>query len=166
MKVALVFTVLLGLLLPPPVRAGDAQPDWMRAGEVRTGALVIGEAFSRATAGAGVPGVAYLRIRNTGTEPDRLLSATTPVAGQVLLHASLREGEVMRMRALTGIDVPPGATVTLAPDSRLHLMLEGLRAPLRVDDIVLLTLRFERAGEVQVAVPVGRPGAAAPARGP
>ena len=157
----LILAVLLGILLLGPVRAEDTRP-----GEVRVGTLVIDRAFSRATAGPGVPGVAYLRIRNTGAAPDRLLSASTPAAGQVSLHASLREGEVMRMRALTGIDVPPGAIVALTPDSRLHLMLEDLRAPLRLDGSVMLTLRFERAGEVQVAVPVGRPGAAAPAGGP
>lgn len=132
------------------------------AEELRAGALVIDQAFSRATAGAGVPGVAYLRIRNTGAEPDRLLSASTPAAGQASLHASLRQGDVMRMRELTAIDVPPGTTVALSPEGRLHLMLEDLHARLRPGDTVVLTLRIERAGEVQVNVPVGRVGAAAP----
>ena len=154
-----ILAALLAILLLGPARAE----------EVRAGALVIDGAFSRATASAGVPGVAYLRIRNTGTEPDRLVSASTPAAGQVSLHANMRDGDVMRMRALTGIDVPAGATVALSPDSRLHLMLESLRAPLRADNTVVLTLRFERAGEVQVTLPVGRPGASAPpgsGRGP
>lgn len=132
------------------------------AAEVRAGALVIEGAFSRATAGASAPGVAYLRIRNTGDAPDRLVGASTSAAGAASLHVTMREGEVMRMRALTGIDVPPGATVALSPDSRLHLMLEGLHAPLRAGATLPLTLRFERAGEVTLAVPVSRPGAMMP----
>lgn len=144
---------LLGALL----LAGPALAE-----EVRAGALVINQAFSRATAGAGVPGVAYLRIRNTGIEPDRLLSASMPAAGRASLHANLRQGDVMRMRELTAIDVPVGATVSLSPKGRLHLMLEDLHAPLRMNETVVLTLRFERAGEVQVNVPVGRVGATAP----
>lgn len=148
----------LAMLLGALLLAGPASAE-----EVRAGPLVIDQAFSRATAGAGVPGVAYLRIRNTGAEPDRLLSASMPAAGQASLHASLRQGDVVRMRPLTGVDVPPGATVVLSPEGRLHLMLENLRAPLRAGGTVALTLRFERAGEVQVDLPVGRAGATAPA---
>lgn len=128
----------------------------------RIGALRIDRPFARATAGFTVPGAAYLTIRNEGSQADRLLGAGTPAARAVELHATVREGDVMRMRALTAIDLPPGETVALDPGGRLHLMLIGLKAALKAGDRISLTLRFERAGEVVLSVPVERPGAMAP----
>ncbi|MEN9416974.1 MAG: hypothetical protein RI988_594, partial [Pseudomonadota bacterium] len=51
------------------------------------------------------------------------------------------------------IEVPPGKTVELKPGG-LHVMLIGIQKPLKVGDSFPLTLRFEKAGEVQVEVPV------------
>jgi copper(I)-binding protein len=125
--------------------------------------LTLTDAFSRATPGAG-PGAAYVTIHG-GDGPDRLLSASTPRARAVTMHTMLMQGSVMRMRQLDAIEVPAGATVTLAPNTPLHLMLEGLTAPLRQGDVVPLVLRFERAGERRIDVPVGGPGAAMPMGG-
>lgn len=149
------FTLLLACafaMLPMPAFAADS----------RVGAIEISGVFARATANASVPGAAYLRLRNTGATPDRLVAAATPAARTVELHTMVHEGQVMRMRALSAIDVPAGETVTLAPNARLHLMLIGLSAPLRAGESLALTLRFEKAGEVRIAVPIERAGAMAP----
>ena len=42
----------------------------------------------------------YLRITNTGSEPDRLLSASMPLAGRGDVHEMSMQGGVMRMRPL------------------------------------------------------------------
>jgi copper(I)-binding protein len=122
--------------------------------------LTVTEAWSRA-AGANGVGVGYLTIRNAGSQPDRLLSATSPVARTAELHNHTRDGEVMRMREVTDIPVPPGETVTLAPGG-LHIMLIGLAEPLRQGTEVPLTLQFERAGAVQVMLHVQGAGARGP----
>ena len=121
--------------------------------------LSVADAFSRATAGAG-PGAAYLTIHG-GDAPDRLLSVRSPRAASVGLHTMTMDGAVMRMRQLDGIDVPAGATIRLAPGS-LHLMLQGLKAPLKPGETVPLTLTFQKAGERQVEAPVGPIGATMP----
>lgn len=121
--------------------------------------LTVTEAFSRATPGRG-PGAAYATIQG-GDAADRLLSVTSPRAAKVALHSMTMQGDVMRMREIPAIEIPAGATVKLAPGA-LHLMLEGLTAPLRQGETVPLVLTFERAGERRVEAPVGALGATRP----
>lgn len=105
-------------------------------------------------------GAVYLvAIHNEGERADRLLSASTAVAERVELHRMQMDGDVMRMRAVTAIEVAAKATISLRQGSTdgYHLMLFGLHRPLAADDRFPLTLRFERAGEVKVEVRVEAP---------
>jgi copper(I)-binding protein len=143
--------LLLGsaaLLLATPARAHH---------DTTIGSIVIGHPWARA-AGANTNGAAYMTLRNTGRDPDRLLMASTPVARTVELHTHIRDGEVMRMRPVSDIPVPPGETVRLRPGG-LHVMLIGLKEPLRQGTTVPLTLRFERAGETTVQLEIQAAGA-------
>lgn len=121
------------------------------AHDYKTGDLQIGHPWARPTAGK--VGGAFLSIANTGTQPDRLLGGSTTAADKVELHQTIRDGDVMRMRPVESLAVAPGAPVALKPGG-LHIMLIGLKAPLKVGDRIPLTLRFERAGEVQVELMV------------
>ena len=126
-------------------------------GEVRAGDLTISNPWTRA-AGANGNGGAFLGIRNAGAQPDRLLSATTTAARRVELHSMTRDGDVMRMRPVENIPVPAGQTVELRPGG-LHVMLIGLNAAIQPGVDVPLTLRFERAGEVNLMLHVQPAGA-------
>jgi copper(I)-binding protein len=134
-----------------------------RAQETSAGALRIASPWTRA-AGAGATGVGYMAIRNTGSAPDRLVSARSTAARAVELHTHIRDGDVMRMRPVTAIDLPAGQEVRLQP-SGLHLMLIGLTAALRQGERVPVTLVFERAGEVEVQLSVESAGARGPGGG-
>ena len=73
---------------------------------------------------------------------------------------------VMRMREIDGVALAPKAKVQMKPGLGLHLMLIGLKEPLKEDATFPMTLEFERAGKVEVKVIVGQPkpgGAAATA---
>ncbi|MBI0534297.1 copper chaperone PCu(A)C [Roseomonas sp. KE2513] len=107
-------------------------------------------------------GGAFLTLRNTGTAADRLVSASSPLARTTEIHETVREGDVMRMRPVTGIEIPAGGSVTLRPGGS-HVMMTGLSQALRAGSTVPLTLNFERAGAVQVQVAVQGAGASAPA---
>jgi copper(I)-binding protein len=131
------------------------------AHDAQVGDLSVTQPWSRA-AGANGTGAGFITIHNAGSQPDRLVSATSPVARTVELHTHVRDGEVMRMRPVAGIPVPPGETVELRPGGQ-HLMLIGLTEPLRQGTEVPLTLRFERTGEVQVMLHVQAAGARGPA---
>ena len=100
----------------------------------------------------------YFRtLKNTGREADRLLSATTTAAESMELHSSTIVDNVMRMRPLAAIDLPPGADLKVRHGGEIHLMLIGLKAPLKNGDRFTVRLKFERAGEHDVVVQVQQP---------
>lgn len=122
--------------------------------------IEVGQPWTRTTtAGQGVGG-GYLSLHNAGKTSDRLLGASSPAAERVELHRMAMEGDVMRMRPVESIELPPGGRVELKPGG-LHLMLMGLKQPLQAGQAVPLTLRFEKAGEVPVRLQVQAPGAPA-----
>ena len=125
------------------------------------GELHVRHPWSRVTPAGAKVGVAYMEIRNTGALPDRLLSATTPVAARVELHLTSHEGEVMKMRQVSGFAVRAGSRLELRPGAG-HLMLVDLSRPLKKGERFPLTLRFERAGEIQVELEVQEMGSRHP----
>src|SRR6185369_4062821 len=70
---------------------------------------------------------AFMKL--TANEPMQLVGVSTPVAGVAELHEMKMEGDVMRMRAIGKLDLPPGRTVELKPGG-YHLMLMDLKQPL------------------------------------
>ena len=121
------------------------------AHDAKLGKLSIVEPWARATIGQGKNGVAYLTVVNHGETADRLLAVTTPVARKAGLHTHLMEGGMMKMRPLEAIEVKGRASAILKPGS-LHIMLMGLKAPLKEGATFPMTLTFERAGSVEVEV--------------
>ncbi|MCE4558160.1 copper chaperone PCu(A)C [Roseateles cellulosilyticus] len=78
----------------------------------------------------------------------RLVGGTSPVAASVEVHEMRMDGGVMRMRALSGLDLPAGQAVSLRPGS-YHIMLMGLRSAVKAGDTVPVTLTIERAGKTE-----------------
>lgn len=113
----------------------------------------IEQAWARPTVAGQSTGGGYAAITNSGSVADRLVGGSTPAAERVELHSMTMQGDVMRMRQLDAIDVPAGQQVKLEPGG-LHLMLVGLKAPLKNGSSVPLTLRFEKAGDVPVQLSV------------
>ena len=65
----------------------------------------------------------------------------------------------MRMREVEkGLEIPAGGSVMLAPGG-FHLMMTGLKAPLKQGTSVPVTLVFEKAGKVDVELAVEAMGA-------
>ena len=138
------------------LHAGIAWPHSHEKGDIQ-----VRHPWSRATPAGAKVGVGYMEIRNNGTLPDRLLSATTPLAARVELHVTSREGEVMKMRQVRSFAVPAGSRIELRPGAG-HLMLVDLVRPLKKGERFPLTLRFERAGEIQVELEVQEMGSRHP----
>jgi copper(I)-binding protein len=104
-------------------------------------------------------GAVYLTLVNPTGREDRLVAAESSSAGRVELHEVVAEGDVLRMLPRPeGFVVPAGGRVELKPGGK-HLMLFSVRdSPASL----VLTLRFERAGTVQLTVPASAPGADGP----
>lgn len=126
------------------------------------GPLRVEAPWARATPPGGKVAGAFVTLVNTGDAPDRLVSATSPVAGRVELHTHIKDGDVMRMREVEGgIPLPSGQTVALQPGG-LHIMLLELKQGLAAGSSFPLTLSFEKTGSVQVDVPVETIGSMGP----
>jgi copper(I)-binding protein len=124
----------------------------------KIGGLVIEAPWTRATPGGAKVGGAYLKITNTGTEPDRLVGGTLPVAATVEVHEMSMTDGVMKMRKLDkGLEIKPGETVELKPGG-FHIMFTGLKSGLKQGETLKGTLQFEKAGSVEVeyrVAPIG-----------
>jgi len=135
-----------------------ASPAALGADENRADTVRIDHPFARATPPGARSGAVFLIILNGGSETDRLLRASTPIAGGVILHQMAMEDGVMKMRAVPSLSVIPGGRLELKPNG-YHLMLLDLKQPLKVGEKFPLTLSFERAGSVLITVPVEEMGA-------
>ncbi|MCI0753957.1 copper chaperone PCu(A)C [Teichococcus vastitatis] len=135
-----------------------------QAHDYRQGDIAIGHPWSRA-APARITGAGFMTLRNTGGVPDRLLSASAEIATSTEIHSHVRDGEMMRMRAVEGgIPLSPGEEVALSPGG-YHLMLIGLKRAMARGERVPVTLTFERAGSITVELAVAAAGAPAPGAG-
>jgi copper(I)-binding protein len=118
--------------------------------DYKAGALEIDHPWSRAVPKGATVAAGYLTIKNTGTEPDRLVSGSTPVAGKFEIHEMRMDKGVMRMRPVpAGIVIKPGETVELKPES-MHIMMMGLKQPIEKGKPFKGSLVFEKAGAVEV----------------
>lgn len=128
-------------LLPTPVRAEILQ---------------LESPWARSTAPQAKMGAIYLRIVNGGPDDQLVRAQVDPsVANTVSIHEMKQdERGMMHMAELAaGLRVPGGDSVVLAPGG-IHLMLEGLKAPLQIGQVFELTLTFAKAGVIRVSVPV------------
>lgn len=138
------------LALPLLLAAGAASA---ACEAVTAGDLTVSAVWSRATIGAGRPGVVYLTVRNDGAEDDALLGLSTPAATMPMLHETVVTDGVATMPHAMTVPVPAGGTAELAPGG-FHAMLMGLAAPLEAGATFPVTLTFERAGDVTVEATV------------
>jgi len=122
------------------------------AGAASANPIAVSDGWTRPAA-AGLNGAGYITVINRGSRPDRLMSASSAVASAVSIHRSLQVGGVMTMRTLPFVEVGAGSRVTFAPGG-LHLMLEGLRRPLRAGESVPVSLSFAKAGQVSARLEV------------
>jgi copper(I)-binding protein len=131
-----------GIALAFSVAAQDAQ----------VGKIKIEGAYTRTTVPGQKVAGGFMKIIDQGAA-DQLISASSPVADEVQLHTMSMEGNTMQMRQVKVIDVPAAGTVELKPGG-LHLMLIGIKTPLKAGDLISVKLKFAKAGEVEVKLPV------------
>lgn len=132
---------------------------FVSAHDYAKGSLKIDHPWSRATPhGAQVAG-GYLVIENKGADADRLVSATSEIAGRVEIHEMTVQDGIMKMRPLPrGLEIKPGATAKLEPGG-YHVMFMNLKRPLKQGEKFKGTLVFEKAGTLEVEFNVEAMGA-------
>ncbi len=94
-------------------------------------------------------GAGYLVLKNNGRKPDRLLSASTEVAGKVELHVRGKAGGTPTTRQMDAVEIPAGGEVRLEPGGSF-LILVDLKKPLEEGQHFPIVLQFEHAGKITV----------------
>lgn len=130
---------------------------WVPAAAQAKGGIAVEHAWARASPKGAVSGVTYLTVVNNGSESDRLIGASSPVAENIQFHEMKVEDGISKMRQLQSIDIPQGTKVSLKPDG-IHMMMR-LNQQLREGESFPLTLDFEKAGAVELTVKIGKVGA-------
>ena len=120
----------------------------LAAGSAAAATIEVKDAWIR-TPPPGAPTAAgYVTIVNHGISSDHLTGVRTTAAASADLHQMSMAGGIMRMRPLPGgLAIGSSATVKLSPTGD-HLMLTGLKSPLKAGAHVRITLQFQRAGAV------------------
>jgi periplasmic copper chaperone A len=147
LSVKTIFGVFLSIIV-----IGLAAPAW--AEKTDDGAIEVEAPWARATPSKAKVAVLYMTIFNRGGEADRLISMTTPRAGKVKIHASMTGGGGISMVHMETLDIPPGKTPVVLKPRGTHVMLIGLKAPLKKGQRFPMTLNFEKAGPVEIDVGV------------
>ncbi len=80
----------------------------------------------------------------TSAQGGKLVSATSPVAASVEVHEMKMDGNVMKMRPVEALPLPAGKPVELKAGA-YHMMLMGLKAPVKSGDVVPIKLVVEDA---------------------
>lgn len=141
---------------------GPATTAAMLPAVIKAGTLEIEQPWIRATPGGAKVGGGYVRITNTGPEPDRLVGASIPLSGRGEIHEMSMEGGVMKMRPLeAGLEIRPGESVVLKPGG-YHMMFMDLKGALKEGETIQGTLTFAKAGIVKVTFDVRGLGAQGP----
>ena len=132
------------------VLSGVALAGAVHAAGYKVGNISITDPHARPTVPGQPGGAAYLTLENTGGTADRLVGAASPVAQSTEIHTMRMDGDVMRMREAGELPLPPAAKVEMKPGMGYHIMLNGLKQPLKEGASFPMTLTFEKAGKVEV----------------
>lgn len=145
-----IFAALAACFIAGPAGVAAADDE----ARIVAGSLHIIEPWARAMLPGQPSGGAYMTLRNEGEEADTLLSVASPTAKKAEIHTMEVVDDVMTMRPVDGgLEIPAGGTVTLEPGG-LHLMFMRVDEPFAEGGEVPITLTFEKAGEVEVSLPV------------
>lgn len=151
-KTILAAAMAAAVLSASPVLADDKME--MKPAMVMAGDLHISAPWTRAMLSGQKVGGGFLIVENKGGQDDRLVSVTTPRTDNTEIHEMAVVDDVMKMRALPdGLVIPAGETVELKPGG-YHLMFMAVPEPFKEGEMVPVVLNFEKAGNVELVMPV------------
>jgi copper(I)-binding protein len=120
------------------------------AADYHVGNLLISGAHARSTVPGQTSGAVYVTLENVGKSTDKLLAVTSPAAKSAEVHSMQMDGNVMRMREVGELELKPAARIAMQPGDGYHIMLLGLKQALNPGEKIPLTLRFDKAGKIDI----------------
>ena len=111
--------------------------------------IQVSKAWARPAAQGG-NGAGYAVISNSGPKADKLTAAASPVAARIEIHESMiMSGQAMMHPRPGGLAIPAGGAASLKPGG-FHLMMMGLKRPLKAGEHFPMVLTFQKAGKLSV----------------
>ena len=104
--------------------------------------VTVADPWVRTTVAQQKTTAAYMTI--TSLQGGKLVEASSPVAASAEVHEMKMDGDLMKMRAVDTLPLPMGKAVELKPNG-YHMMLMGLKAPVKAGDVVPIKLVIEDA---------------------
>ena len=104
--------------------------------------VTVDKPWVRTTVAQQTTSAAYLTI--TSAQGGKLVDASSPIATSVEVHEMKMDGDLMKMRSVDALPLPAGKPVEMKPNG-FHMMLMGLKAPLKAGDVVPIKLVVEDA---------------------
>ncbi len=155
-------TLLFFLLTATANASGTKVYDSDIPGVAIAGDIFVAGAWTRQSPPGVDVGAAYMRIKNNGEKSDRLLSAEVMYADEVEIHMmGMKDGVMSMSEVEDGLEIESGTAVVFEPGS-YHLMVKGMTEGPMAGDIVTFMLEFEKAGLVNILMPVAPIGAKGP----
>ena len=102
--------------------------------------VAVSDPWVRTTVAQQKTTAAYMTI--TSLKGGKLVDASSPVAASAEVHEMKMDGDLMKMRAVDALPLPTGQAVELKPNG-YHMMLMGLKAPVKAGDVVPIKLVIE-----------------------
>ncbi len=116
--------------------------------------IFITDAWTRASLSKSVHNAAvYLTITNKSDTADSITSVKSDIADILEVHEMTFNDGIMRMGPVENLNIPPNQDTKLTPNG-YHLMLLGLKEPLKAGSMFNLIISFKEAGCIPVAVEV------------
>jgi copper(I)-binding protein len=117
--------------------------------------IMVEDAYARSSSMSAKTGAAFMMIHNHGATDDRLIGAASPAAKMVQLHTHEEDanGVMKMMHVEEGFALPADGMIKMQRGGH-HIMFMGITEPFEQGKMLPLTLTFEKAGQVEIEVPV------------
>jgi copper(I)-binding protein len=105
----------------------------------------------------GVPNTAaYFSIQNRSDTSQILVGASADFATKAEIHNHILVNDMMSMQQQSEVIIQPGESIQFSPGG-LHIMLFGLKQPLREGQSVAFSLQTKEGGSISITAKVARP---------
>lgn len=119
----------------------------------RRGGLIVSHLWSPQTSARSDAVEVFITISNTEETPERLLSVSTPFTADGRFQALVVVDGILRITEVPAIEIAPGQTITLQRGAAT-LILADVKRPLTAGTHFEMTLKFAKAGELEVEVEI------------
>ncbi len=119
------------------------------------GEIIIKDPWIRAVPLSSKNTALFMTIVNKSDKQDSLISVKTDIAKMVMIHKTVEENGIMKMKHVDSLSIPPYSEVKLKPGG-LHIMIMGLKRPIKEGENVKINLFFKNSGNIEILAPVLR----------